>query len=77
MPIFYFDIVDGQLHEDEEGRNPPDSSHVEKELKQRLSEIVLQGENPVRALVNVRDERKDVVATATISAAINYPDTHH
>ena len=77
MPIFYFDVADGQFHSDQEGRNLPDSSHVEHELKRRMSEIVLQGDNPVRALVKVRDERSEVVATATISAAITYPETHH
>lgn len=77
MPIYYFDIIDGQLQEDEDGRTLPDASHVEKELKRRLSEIVLRAENPLQALVNVRDEHREVVATATISAAIHYPDTHH
>ena len=77
MPVFYFDVADGQFHEDEEGHVLPDASHVEGELKRRLSEIILSGDGSLSAFVNVRDERRGLVATGTISAKIAYPDTHH
>ena len=77
MPRFYFDVSDGGLVKDEDGRELLDASQIPAEVRQAICEVILHGELPASVLVSVRDEDRRTVMTATVSVGIDQPDTQH
>lgn len=77
MPRFYFDVFDGKANKDEAGHDLADASALGPELHRVVADVVMHSNGLTSAIINVRDEDNRTVATASLSLAVSYPDTHH